>query len=114
MALLIILLILILLGLGFYAGFRFGSLHIAKENDTLRNQLSLQEHFSRNWAAEATDKYQLSTQLAREQTTNLATTMHTVIQLLHTVEREQSHTLNKEEQQKISTIINQAKQIASP
>ena len=71
----IIIVILLSFGLGVYAGFRYGSLHTAKENSTLRNQLIMQERYSQTWFANATDKYALSQQIANGQTTSLTTTM---------------------------------------
>ena len=113
MAIIIIIIALILLGLGFYAGFRYGGLHTSKENDTLRNQLMLQERFSRTWAAEATEKYTLSNQVATQQTNNLGSTMHMVIQLLSSYQLQNVGGLNRQENEKVSDIINKAKSIAS-
>lgn len=105
---------IIILSLVFYGGFRLGGYHMGKENNTLRNQLLLQEKFSTGWAAEATNKYTLSQNVAQQQTNNLQTNMNTVIQLLNTIQKEQIQTLNNEEQEKINQLIYQAKSITSP
>lgn len=109
----IVILIIICLGLGFYGGFKYGAYHIAKENDTLKNQLMLQERFSRTWAAEATDKYTLSQQIASQHTNNLGTTMHTVIQLLSTYQFQQGANGNQQSNDKVSELIAKAKSIGT-
>lgn len=109
-----IIVVLLSFGLGVYAGFRYGSLHTAKENSTLRNQLSMQERFSQAWFANATDKYALSQQIANGQTSSLNASMDVVLRLLQNVQAQQVHTQNKEEADKIERLIQQARDIASP
>lgn len=106
----IVILIILCIGLGFYGGYRYGSFHIAKENDTLKNQLMLQERFSRTWAAEATEKYTLSQQVATQQVTNLSGTIQTLY-LLNNLQQNQAQTLDKIEQEKIQRLIEQAHQV---
>jgi hypothetical protein len=105
--------VILILGLTFYGGFRLGSRHIRKENDTLRNQLILQEKFSRTWAAEATDKYNLSSQVATQQTQNLGATMHMVIQLLNNYQIQNAGTLNQQQNSTVSELITKAKSIGT-
>ncbi len=109
----VIILIILCLGLGFYGGYRYGSFHIARENDTLRTQLMLQEKFSRTWAAEATDKYTLSERIAAQQTTNLGTTINTVIQLLQAYQYHNAGNTNQHENEKVSELITKAKSIGT-
>jgi len=109
----VVVIIIILLGLSFYGGYRFGSFHTAKENDTLRNQLMLQERFSRIWAAEATDKYTLSEQVAAQHVNNLGTTIHTVIQLLSAYQFQNAGNINSQENEKVSELIAKAKSIGT-
>jgi hypothetical protein len=108
----IIIFIMICLGLVFYGGYRYGSFHTLKENDTLRNQLQLQERFSRQWASEATDKYELSSKVAQQQTQGLGMTMHAVIQLLSTYQFQNAGSMNTQENEKVADIINKAKALA--
>ena len=107
-----IIVILLSLGCGGYLGFRLGAYHIRKENQTLHSQLQLQERFSRTWAAEATDKYTLSQQVASHQTTNLANTMQMVIQVLNNYQQ-QNGTTNQLQNEKVSELIAKAKAIGS-
>lgn len=104
--------ILILFPLCFYGGFRLGSHHTRRENDTLRNQLILQEKFSRNWAAEATDKYTLVQHVGQQHYSNVSSTIQMVVHLLQTIQLEQGHNLSSQENEKINQLINQAKQVA--
>jgi hypothetical protein len=113
MAIAFIIVILLSLGLGIYGGYRYGSFHIAKENETLRNQLILQERFSRTWAEEATEKYNLSHQIAREHTTNLGAHINMAIELLNRYQIQNTGNLNQQQNEKISDIINKAKSIAT-
>lgn len=111
MVLLIILLIIILLGTGGYIGYRLGTYYVNKENVTLRNQLMLQERFSRTWAAEATDKYTLTQQIAEQQIHSVRDNMQLIIALLGRVEQQEAHNMGKEEKEKINRLISEAKQI---
>ena len=109
----VIVIIIICVGLGFYGGFKYGAYHIARENDTLRNQLMLQERFSRTWAAEATDKYTLSQQIASQQTQNLGSLMNMVVQTLSIYQHQNAGTLNQQENEKVSELISKAKSIGT-
>lgn len=108
-----IIVILISLGLGFYGGYRYGSFHIARENETLRNQLMLQERFSRTWAAEATDKYTLSQQIASQQTNNLGSLMNMVAQTVTQYQNQNAGNLNQQQNEKVSELISKAKSIGT-
>ena len=109
----IIILIIVCMGLGFYGGYRYGSFHTARENQTLRSQLILQERFSRTWAAEATDKYTLSQQVATQQTQNLGSLMHMVVQTLSIYQYQNAANLNQHENEKVSELITKAKSIGT-
>lgn len=101
--------ILLSLGLGAVAGFRYGGLHTRRENDTLRKQLMLQERFSQEWFSNATEKYALSQQIAKGQTEQVNTTLSTVIHLLNSIKIEQTQNLGKNEQHTIQKIIDDVK-----
>lgn len=105
------LLIIIILGLVFYGGFRLGGLHRNRENMTLRNQLMLQEQFSKTWAAEATDKYSLSQQVAAQQVQNMGSLMNTVTQMLYNYQQQNAGSLNQQQNEKVSELIAKAKAI---
>lgn len=108
-----LILIIICLGLGFYGGFRYGAHHTARENETLRTQLALQERFSRTWAAEATDKYTLSQKVAWQQTQNIGSLMGTVAQTLSLYQNQNAGKIDRKENEKVSEIISKAKSLAS-
>lgn len=74
----------------------------------------LQERFSRTWAAEATDKYTLSNQVATQQVNNVRDTMQMIVLLLGRVEQQQAHAMDNEEREKMDRIIEQAKSFTSP
>jgi hypothetical protein len=104
--------IILSVSLGGYAGFRLGGLHTARENDSLRTQLMLQEKFSRTWASEATEKYTLSNQIATQQTANLGSTMNMVIQLLSSYQFQNVGSINQTQNEKVSELIAKAKSIS--
>jgi hypothetical protein len=105
----IILLILVTLSLGGYIGYRIGIYYVGQQNNTLLNQLQLQERFSLEWAQAASGSNQLYQNVAQQQTANLSTTMGTIIQLLHTVQHQpQSSSISPTDQQRIQNIISQA------
>ncbi len=112
MVLFIVFLILICLAAGGFIGFKIGSHFIRQENITVLKQNVLLQEFSNEWANAARNTTQLTGDIADRQTSNLATTMQTVIQLLDRVKEQQSHMLNGQEQEKVTQLINQAKQVA--
>lgn len=113
MGIVIIIGILVVIGITFYGGYRLGQFFIEKENDTLRTQLMFQERFSRTWAAEATDKYTLSYQVAAQQKTNLTETMQTVIQLLSAYQLQNTGNTPQLQHEKVSELIARAKAIGT-
>ena len=105
------LIVIIILGLVFYGGFRYGSHHTRRVNETLHTQLLLQEKFSKTWAAEATDKYNLSNQVNAQNTNNVGTTIQMVLQLLNNLQSQNTGTLNEQQNEKVSDLIARAKSI---
>jgi hypothetical protein len=105
----VLIFILISLGGGIYLGYRFGVYFVRKENIILQRQLQLLQGFSNHWAAEATDKQQLSQKIAEQQSNTISSTMGTVIQLLHSLQAHQSTGMNSQEKAKVESIINQVK-----
>lgn len=114
MVIVFIIVILISLSAGGYFGYRIGTHYVSQENDTLRNQLMLQERFSRTWAAEATDKYTLSNHVATQQVTNVRDTMQMVVHLLGRVEQQEANAIDNEQREKIDRIIQQARSFTNP
>lgn len=108
----ILLIVLILLSIGFIAGYKVGQWYSKGLNTSLQSQVDLLTLHSKHWAQEASNKYQLSEQVSIHQTKSTSETMHTIIQLLSALEQQQSHASNTDEQRKISHILNQAKSLA--
>lgn len=108
---LIIILIAVCIGLVFYGGYRYGSYLSGQENITLRTQLMLQEKFSQSWANAAQHTTQFTADIADIQTSNLATTMQSVIQLLHAYQLQQAGNSNTPQNEKVSELIAKAKSI---
>jgi|GEM_PF-3192641 len=94
-----------------FIGYRIGGHSVRNENTTLYNQVSLLTQFNKHWANEAKDKYQLSSEIAKQQTANTSAQIQTVIQLLQTLQKEQGQNLSTNEHEKISQLIQQARQV---
>lgn len=107
-----IIVIIILLGIGGYAGYRYSTRYSSRVTDTLiEHNTHLQQHAD-DWYNIARSISQFNNNVAQQHTNNIAATMHTVIQLLNTIQRQQSTALDSQETQKINTLIQQAKSIA--
>src|ERR1700741_3543577 len=111
MTALIVTISIISLLLGGYLGYRLGVIYLIKENKTLHQQIALLQEqitllqgFSREWASAAANTYQLSGQIAREQSDTLQTNMNVVIHLLNTIRHDQppTPTLSSQEQEKLN------------
>jgi len=109
----IAILIIVCLAVGGFLGFKIGTHFIQQENIVLHKQINLLDTYSKTWASEASQSYQLSNQIAAQQTNNLATNMHNVIQLLHSIQQQQAGTLNHQENEKVTQLINQAKNLSA-
>lgn len=114
----LITLTIIALALGLFLGYKAGAFYEKKLTSTLEgkieileNQVRLLQEYSAHWAAESTNRYHLLGQIAQQQTTNTSTQIQTVIQLLQTIQKEEGQNLSKNENEKISQLINQAKQV---
>lgn len=105
--LLYIIIALLSMLLGGYFGYRLGALFTSKENTMLKNQVTLLRDYSQYWGTMAAQKHDLAQQVAQQQTTNVSSTIQTVVQLLHTFQREAAATLNNNEKHVIDNAIDQ-------
>lgn len=106
--------ILISLIIGGVAGFKIGGYHSMKLVHTVTEENTRLREFAKAWASAASSTTQISNDAANQTTHNLNSTIHTVIQLLGTVQQQQANTLSSHENEKVTQLINQAKSLTSP
>lgn len=107
----IFILILVCLSIGGFTGFKIGTHFIRQENITVLKQNALLQQFSNEWANAARNSTELTSNIAERQTSNLATTMQSVIQLLHAYQLQQTGNSNTTQNEKVSELIAKAKSI---
>jgi predicted negative regulator of RcsB-dependent stress response len=105
----LIIIILILLGAGIYIGYRISQSLTDHENEVLKKEIHLLNNFSEHWAREATDKYELTNKIARQQQENLTSAMQNFTQLMQSLKQTEIENTNQEERRKIETAIKQIK-----
>lgn len=94
--------------LGAFIGYRVGSLYVRRENASLKNHVQSLEAFATYWAGAAASKNTLWQSVADRNTSNLSTTMATVISLMQSIQHQENKTLSNTDQDRIKSIISQA------
>lgn len=108
----IILLIILVLAVGAYIGFKAGKLkHIQDAYNLALSQMDILQQYNHHWFSLSKQKHELSATVANEQTKNVAQTMNLVISLMSVLQKEKANSLSTDEQEKINSIINQAHSI---
>lgn len=97
--------------IGLIAGFYAGSFFIRKENQVVIQQNQMLQEYAERWSAMARNASLINSEVAHQNTSNLQTTMGTVIQMLSVIQREQSHAMNADQEIAINRIIDEAKNI---
>lgn len=98
--------------IGLIGGFYAGSFFIRKENQVVIQQNQMLQEYADRWSAMARNASLMNSEVAHQNTSNLQTTMGTVIQMLSVMQREQSHAINAEQETAINRIIEEAKSIS--
>lgn len=103
---------IILLILGGAVGYWWGVQHSHGVNDVLITQNTFLSDYADGWFQAAKRTSQLTQDIAQRHTGNIAASMNMVIQILNAIRSQQSTVLDTQMQQKVDSLIQQAKSIA--